>query len=225
MLRIVVVEDDLQYRAYLESVLRYSGDLTWVRGFDGAEQILAEAERARRQRRPPDWDLVLVALELGGMGGFACVRSLRAALPDAGIVVLSLRDDPDAGLDAVRAGADGYLLKRAPADQLLAELRATRSGGVPLSAEVSRAVVQALRHREPGPGAHVGDRLAKRFELTPRELDVLRCLARGRSYKAAARDLGIGVDTVRTYVRSLYAKLGVHNAAEAVGRAIREGLV
>jgi DNA-binding NarL/FixJ family response regulator len=222
---VVVVEDDPKYRTYLEALLRYSGDLVFVRAFDRAEAILAYVERMPAQRRLADWDLALIALELNGAAGLACVRALKKAFPEAGVVVLSLRDDAPSVLDALRNGADGYLLKHTSADRLLAELRTIHAGGAPLSAEVSRAVLRALRENGAKLGTDGNPVPPSCYDLTPRELEVLRCLARGCSYKGTARELGIGVETVRTHVRSLYPKLGVHSAAQAVSCAIRHSLL
>jgi DNA-binding NarL/FixJ family response regulator len=127
-------------------------------------------------------------------------------------------------LDAIRAGADGYLLKQTPPAELLAELRAVRAGGAPLTAGVARTVLDLLRT---GAGGRATGRTGApaRLDLTDREQDVLRCLVQGLAYKQAASRLGISIDTVRAHVRNIYGKLRVHTAAEAVGRAVRERLV
>jgi DNA-binding NarL/FixJ family response regulator len=225
VLRVVVVEDDPAYRTYLEALLRYSGDLGFVRAFECAEALLAYVDGLPAHARLAEWDLALIALDLNGEGGRGCVQALKKAFPEAGIVVLSVRDDVHSVLDALRNGADGYLLKHTSADRLLTELRTIHAGGAPLSPEVSRALLKALREGGTRLNADGNTVSPRCFDLTPRELEVLRCLARGCSYKGTARELGIGVETVRTHVRSLYPKLGVHSAAQAVSNAIRQKLL
>jgi DNA-binding NarL/FixJ family response regulator len=223
LVRTVIVEDDEPYRMYLESLLRYSGDLAFVRSFKTLEALLHEVEHARLTV-PVDWNLVLVGVDLGPRD-LDSIRSLKEMLPAARVVSLSFRENQEEVLAAVGHGADGFLLKSVPADQLLVELRAACSGGAPLSARAARSVLEADRDGlNPAETADEGE-ATPCPGLTTREREVLGCLARGRSYKATARELGIGLDTVRTHVRSLYPKLGVHNAAEAVNRGIREKLL
>lgn len=222
---VAIVEDDPRDRAYLASLLEASGESVRVRAFASGEAVVEEAERAARGGQRPAWDAVLVALELAGMGGLACVRALRSALPDVRIIVLARRDDAGAVLEAIRAGADGYLVKGVPGHRLVVEMRDACAGGSPLGADVARSVIRALRRGDLPPAARAARDPSGDAGLTPRELDVLRCLARGCSYGATAKQLGIRADTVRTHVRRVYAKLGVHSAAEAVARAMRDGLI
>jgi DNA-binding NarL/FixJ family response regulator len=205
------------------ALLSWSGDLALVRSYTSLQAILDEVERAPMLEAASEWDLILAAVEPGKDHSLDQLRLLKTMLPAACLVVLSFHDGADEVLPAIRSGADGFVLKSAPADQLLNELRAACSGGAPLSGKVARSVLQAVREQLTAPDEPATSPAC--LGLTARELEVLRCLARGRSYKATARELGIGVDTVRTHVRSLYPKLGVHTAAEAVNRAIREKLV
>src|SRR5690606_21988048 len=109
---------------------------------------------------------------------------------------------------------------------LLTQLRAIANGGSPLSADVARTVLELVRHLGPmATGMTDPTGSTGRFNLTGRERDVLRCLVDGMSYKRTAQQLGISIDTVRSNIRSVYAKLQVHNVAEAVSRALREGIV
>jgi DNA-binding NarL/FixJ family response regulator len=156
------------------------------------------------------------------MSGIEATRRLKAAAPEVAVVVLTVFEEPATILQAICAGADGYLLKRTPADELLSQLRAVVAGGSPLTSEVARKVLGLLRSSVPAPPpSHAPTRL----QLTDREHDVLKGLVQGMSYKQIADEAGISLDTVRTHIRSVYRKLQVHSVAEAVSRAIREGLV
>jgi DNA-binding NarL/FixJ family response regulator len=152
------------------------------------------------------------------MDGVEAATRLRAIAPHLSIVMLTVFEDPPTIVRAICAGADGYLLKRTPHDELLAQCALVLAGGSPLTGAVARTVVGALRAAAPKLSADAP-------ALSTRERQVLTGLVDGRSYKQVAADLGVGIDTVRTYVRSLYKKLRVHSVAEAVSRALRDGMV
>ena len=217
-IRVATVEDDPRYRASLETLLRHAEGFELVGAF-GSPSAALDAFASLDATSDASPDLVLMDLELPGMSGIECTRRLKLLLPHASVVVLTVFEDRTRLVEAIAAGADGYLLKRTPAAPLLEQLRSVMAGGSPLSAGVARTVLDIIRQIGP-----VGDAPAE-VELTPRERDVLACLVQGMSYKAVARDLTISIDTVRSHIRSVYRKLQVNNVAEAVGRALREGLV
>ncbi len=217
--RVVTVEDDPRYRESVAVLLRVAPDFQVVAAFESGEDALA-AEPAERCR----WDLVLMDLDLPGMTGVECTRALKAEVPALQVVVLTVFEERARILEAICAGADGYLLKRSSGEALMTQLRAVLAGGSPLSAGVARTVLDLVRELDGEPVRTPATRRG-RIGLTPREGEVLGCLVRGMSYKATATSLGISIDTVRTHIRSVYRKLQVHSVAEAVGRALREGLV
>jgi DNA-binding NarL/FixJ family response regulator len=253
-IRVVTIEDDPQYRSSLELLFRHAGDFELVESFgspaaalsrldDGAADAVSgrdagaadtlahlEAGAAGALTRHVDgaavgtgWDLVLMDVDLPGMDGIACTREVKQRLPRTAVVVLTVFEERATIVEAICAGADGYLLKRTPAAELLTQLRAIAVGGAPISAGVARTVLDLVRRLGPVPAA--GADGAARFELTERELEVLRCLVKGMSYKRTAQQLDISLDTVRSHIRNVYSKLQVHSVAEAVSRALREGIV
>lgn len=213
-IRIVTIEDDPRYRASLETLVRHSAEFELAGSFGSPAEAL---ERLGGWDEAPD--LVLMDLELPGMNGIECTRRIKALFPDVAVVMLTVFEDRAGLVEAITAGADGYLLKRTPAMLLLEQLRSVMAGGSPLSAGVARTVLEIIRQIGPE-----GDEPAK-VDLTPREREVLSCLVQGMSYKAVARGLDISIDTVRSHIRAVYRKLQVNNVAEAVGRALKEGLV
>ena len=221
--RVVAIEDDARYRESLEVLLRHSEDFSFVKSFASPAAAIGELEAAVGRGAPPGWDLVLMDLELPDIPGSECTRRIKALLPGASVVVLTVFEDRSSIVEAICAGADGYLVKRTPAERLLMQLRTVVAGGSPLSAGVARTVLDLLRHLDGRSRSTPGG--AQRLDLTEREQEVLRCLVDGMSYKMIARQLDISVDTVRTHIRSVYAKLQVHSVAEAVSRALREKLV
>lgn len=215
--RVAAVEDNGRYRASLETLLAHASGFTLVGAFDSADRALvALAESVL------PWDLVLMDLELPGMSGIEAIRRVKAVSPSTAIVVLTVFEDPGTVLEAICAGADGYLLKRTPAEQLLAELRSIFEGHSPLSSALARTVLEFVRQSAP---RAVGTPAPSRLDLSEREQQVLRCLVDGLGYKQTAERLDVSLDTVRTYIRRVYGKLQVHSVSEAVSRAVRERLV
>lgn len=213
-IRVALFEDDARFRAGVETLLRYTEGMACVASFPLIGPGLAAA-----RRDPSAWDVVLMDLDLPDGSGVDAIRALRALRADLPVLALTVFEEPRTVLQAICAGASGYLLKRATALELKGAVKAAAAGGAPLTPAVAAAVLDAVRVTS-GAGP-----TPTRLDLTARERDVLRALSGGASYQQAADTLGVTLDTVRTHVRALYRKLQVHSVAEAVGRAIREGLV
>lgn len=162
-------------------------------------------------------DVALVDLGLPGMPGLEGIPILRERFVRLLVLVLTVYEDDDRIFRALCAGADGYLLKKTPPERLLASIREVVDGGAPMSPEVARRAVALFRQFKPHPKAEHG--------LTPHEVRLLRMLVEGHNYKTAAVELSVSVNTISFHVRSIYKKLQVHSKAEAVAKALREGLV
>jgi DNA-binding NarL/FixJ family response regulator len=208
-IRIALVEDDARTRAGLAAEIGADRDFVLEGSFASMEAALPEL-----LRRPPD--VLLADVGLGGMSGIEGVRRYRAQHPEALVLMLSVLGDDGSVFEAVCAGAHGYLLKDTPPEGLRAALRELVAGGAPMTPHIARRVLTMFR-RVPAPEGDHG--------LSPRELDVLRALGQGHSYKTAAGALGLSLDTVRFHVRHIYAKLHVHSKSEAVLAALRRGIV
>lgn len=216
----MTIEDDPQYRSSLELLFRHADDFELVGSFSSPDAALSRLDDGSSE---PPCDLVLMDVDLPGMDGITCTRELKKRLPEVPVVILTVFEERTTIVEAICAGADGYLVKRTPARELLTQLRAIAVGGSPISAGIARTVLELVRRLGPISAVHEGR--TDRFELTERELQVLGCLVQGMSYKRVARHLEISLDTVRSHIRSVYSKLQVHNVAEAVSRAVREGIV
>jgi len=166
------------------------------------------------------WDLVIMDIEMPHLNGIEATRALKALAPTLPIVVVTVFEDPNTILSAICAGADGYLLKKTLAPDLIEQLRVVLAGGATLTPNIARTVMDLVRSGE-RPEVEVTPR---RLSLTGREQQVLRGLVDGHAYKEIASELEISVDTVRTYIKRLYKKLQVQTASAAVRRAVREGL-
>lgn len=218
--RIAIVEDDPRYRAGLELLFRAEPGFDVVETHPAAEPLLDRARQAQYSGRPSPWEVVLVDIELPGATGIETTRTLKGLYPDLQIVVVTSFEAPDRILEAILAGADGYIVKKADPQEIIDDVRAVLDGGSPMTPGVARAVMALLRRGDSGPPS-----TAPLVDLTPRELDVLRALVRGLAYKHVATELELSIDTVRSHVRNLYRKLQVHSVAEAVSKALRERLV
>lgn len=214
-LRVVLFEDDPRYRQGLETLFKHTPKIDCVAVFPRLEPGLVAA-----RRDASGWDVVLMDLEHPDGSGVAAIRALKNLRPDLPVLALTVFEEPATVLAAICAGADGYLLKRSSATELVAAIRSAGTGGAPLSPGIASALLQVVRKTSAAPVSH-----PSRLDLTAREQDVLRCLAGGHTYQEAADSLRIGLETVRSHVRALYKKLQVHSVSEAVARAIRDGLV
>jgi len=220
-IRVVAVEDDSGFRKTLETLMGHAPGFELCASFGSAEEALNEAKRIERNGRIEGWDMVLMDISLGGMNGIRATEKLRELDTKLPIVVLTVFEEPNIIVEAITAGANGYLLKKTSARELLFQLRSVVAGGAPLTPAVASTVLELLRAVSP---ATTGTE-PTRLDLTAREQQVLRCLVDGCKYKEAAEALGIGVETIRSHVRSVYGKLQVHSVAAAVREAIRRGLV
>jgi len=180
----------------------------------GAWGSMEEALVALRTDVP---DVVLIDLGLPGMDGIEGIRRLRKMHPGLLTVVLTVHQDDDRIFEALCAGACGYLLKKTPAERLVAALDEAVSGGAPMSPEIARQVVGLFQRVRPVERAD--------YDLTAHETRVLRLLVEGHSFTAAAETLGVSRATVAFHVRRIYGKLQVHSRSEAVVKALRGGLV
>jgi DNA-binding NarL/FixJ family response regulator len=156
-------------------------------------------------------DVVLMDINLPGMNGIQCVARLKKRLPKIQVLMLTTYDDGDLIFDSLRAGANGYLLKNAPQEELVQALRQVHAGGAPMSLQIARKVINHFHKASPDSDLD---------NLSARELEILRLLAKGHRYKEIADQLSINIGTVRTHVRHVYEKLHVTSRTEAAMKLI-----
>ncbi|HZT23039.1 MAG TPA: response regulator transcription factor [Verrucomicrobiae bacterium] len=205
-IKVAIVDDDEGIRAGLAALIRRAPDLKLTGDYANAETALKEIPR-----HPPD--VVLMDINLPGVKGVECVRQLKTALPAVQFLMLTVYEDSDSLFNSLKAGASGYLLKRTASAKLLEAIRDVHAGGAPMTPQLARRVVQFFAR----PGSDVSE-LSK---LTPGEREFLNQLANGYAYKEIADRMGISIDTVRSYVRTVYEKLHVHSRTEAVVKYLR----
>ncbi|HUA39582.1 MAG TPA: response regulator transcription factor [Candidatus Sulfopaludibacter sp.] len=207
-IKVAIVDDDEGIRTSLAALIRRAPNFKLAGDYANAETALKEVPR-----HPPD--VVLMDINLPGMKGVECVRQLKAALPGVQFLMLTVYEDSDSLFNSLKAGASGYLLKRTASARLLEAIRDVHSGGSPMTPQLARRVVQFFTR--PADGASSPSLSG----LTPGEKDFLDQLSNGYSYKEIADRMKISIDTVRSYVRTVYEKLHVHSRTEAVVKYLR----
>lgn len=201
----VIIEDDSDTRLVLRRELQLGGiDVvgTFARGEDG---IKLAGERAL--------DVALVDLGLPGISGTATIRAMRERQAELAALVLSASESPQEIVNAIEAGAAGYLLKGTPLSEIVAAVRQVKQGLCPVSPAIARHLLARVREHAQPP---------RQFSLTERENEVLALLVGGHSYSDIGKALGIQLGTVQSHVKSVYRKLEVSSKAEAVRVALTE---
>lgn len=205
-IKVAIVDDDEGIRASLAALIRRSSAFRLAGEYADAESALREIPN-----RAPD--VVLMDINLPGIKGVECVRQLKARLPAVQFLMLTVYEDSDSLFNSLKAGASGYLLKRTASARLLEAIRDVHAGGSPMTPQLARRVVQFFSQ----PAKQVSAVSA----LTPGETEFLEQLANGYAYKEIADRMNISIDTVRSYVRTVYEKLHVHSRTEAVVKYLR----
>ena len=209
----LLVDDHDLFRSGLRSLLEEQG-----------LQVVGEADNGREALRlvgelAPD--VVVMDLKMPGLTGVETTRQVTSIAPRTRVVVLTISADDDDVMDAVVAGACGYLLKDSSIDTLIAGIRAAASGESLISPQIATKVLQQLR-------AQTADTTAAktiRTELSERELEVLRLIANGKDNAEIARELFISPKTVKNHISNILMKLQIENRIQAAVYAVRSGLV
>ena len=214
MIRVVVADDQALVRGGFRLILQTQPDIEVVgEAADGREAVART-----REQRP---DVVLMDIRMPGMDGLEATRRLMTTQNPPRVLMLTTFDLDEYVYDALRAGASGFLLKDVRPEQLADAVRAVAAGDTLLAPAITRRLVEQYLRRPP-PGARTPLGLG---ELTDREVDVLRLVARGRSNQQIAATLFLGESTVKTHLTHLFAKLGLRDRAQAVVLAYESGLI
>lgn len=213
MIPIAIFENNDAYRQSLELFFEEFPGIE-VRG------SFADGLDASAKLRNLDLQLVLMDIDMPGANGIEATRAIKKEFPDLLVLILTVFDDNNRVFDAIRAGADGYLLKTASAHDIVKGIQDTVDGGSPMTPVVARKV---LRFFSGQPAT--SEKTPPNPTLTEKEKMVLARLVEGDSYKMIAEYLGLSIDTVRFHIRNIYNKLHVNSATEAVSLALRKRMI
>ncbi|GAA2362934.1 response regulator transcription factor [Dactylosporangium salmoneum] len=213
MIRVLVVDDEAMIRAGLRMLLDHQPDIEVVGEADDGERAVAEVRRTEP-------DVVLLDVRMPRTDGIAAARQILASSA-ARVIILTTFDEDEAVRQALRAGVSGFLLKVAPPEQLVHAVRTVAAGQALLDPAVTLRVIESYAS-----AALADPRAAARLaDLTEREAEVLRLVARGRSNAEIAAELYLGEATVKTYVSRMLTKLGLRDRVQAVAFAYESGLI
>lgn len=215
-MRVLLIDDHALVRKGIEELLQ-------SRGVQVVASVGSGEEGVRRARELPA-DLILLDVKMPGMNGIETLKQLRASGIGTPVVMLTMsREDADLSA-ALRAGAQGYLLKDIEPEDLVPALEATLQGSNVVARELVGSLARLVRD-DAGPQKAARPRAAAPFaELTPRELEILECIADGSSNKMIARELDITDGTVKLHVKAILRKLGLRSRVEAAVSAVEHGL-
>jgi len=205
-IKVAIVDDDEGIRSSLSVLIKRAKEFKLTGEYANGETALKEIPN----NLP---DVVLMDINLPGMKGYDCVRQIKSAHPTVQFLMLTVYEDSDSLFNSLRAGASGYLHKRTASARLLEAIHDVYEGGAPMTPQLARRVVQFFSKP-----AGQASSLAR---LTPAEQKFLDNLANGYAYKEIADRMNISIDTVRSYVRTVYEKLHVHSRTEAVVKYLR----
>jgi DNA-binding NarL/FixJ family response regulator len=206
MVKVAIVEDNKTTRESLKTIIDMSPGHRCVCTCQTAEEALTLIPKHQPE-------VVLMDIQLPKMSGVECVTRLKELLPQVQFIMVTVYQDPDRIFRALRAGASGYLLKRATPEMVLNAIRDVRQGGVPMSAEIARKVIGYFQ-TQPVAAPEIE-------KLSPRELEILNLIAPGFANKEIADRLGISIESIRWHLKNIYHKLHVHSRTEAASKIRR----
>ncbi len=210
MVNVAVFEDNVLLREQVVELLGASEGIRVCGSWENCVQI----SKIMDFYRP---DLVLMDIDMPVVNGMEGLRFIVRHFPETPVIMLTVFEDDEHVFDSICLGAKGYLLKKTSPEKIIEAIHDTLNGGSPMSPSVARKVIHSF--------AAIKQVAPKDYNLTRREKDILQSLVNGNSYKMIAAELGISINTVRQYIRSMYEKLEVHSMNEAVSKAIKQNVV
>ena len=205
MIKVVIVEDDLDIRSMYKSLIDDTEGMICVGEFEGSKETVAELVDS-------SVDVVLMDIDMPLMNGIECVRQIRKQNTTLPIVMLTVNEDTELIFTALRQGTNGYLLKGLRPEKLVRGITEVHEGGAPMSSNIARMVVDSFK-------------LNPQETLSSRESEVIQLLCDGDNYKTVAEKLFISSNTVKRHIRNIYTKMQVSSRGEMVQKAYRNNLV
>jgi DNA-binding NarL/FixJ family response regulator len=209
-IKVIYYEDNTNLREGISFLIQSTPQLELLATFSNADTVKTDTEELKP-------DVILMDIDMPGTNGIDAAAIVKAVSPQTQVIMLTVFDNEEKIFNAIRNGASGYLLKHTPPSEIIESIFDVNKGGSPMTANVARKVLQYFQSQ---PKASKTD-----YNLSERELQIVKGLVSGYSYKAIAAELFISIDTVRSHIRRIYEKLHVNSKTEAVLKAINEGLV
>ncbi len=210
MIKILIYEDNPQLREGLSML---------INGSDGYEVLAAYKNCANVVDEVEAWkpDVILMDIDMPGVNGIEGLKLIRKVNTDVKILMLTVFDDNKNVFESLKAGANGYVLKKTPPSRLLEYISEAASGGAPMTSSIASQVLKMF--------SEIKDPVYADYNLSEREKKVLQFLVNGYSYKMIAAEMFIAIDTVRSHIKKIYEKLHVNSKSEAVVKALKSKIV
>ena len=214
IIRVTLVEDSPEYRETITMAFAKEKDLKLISQFGTAEEALRSLQTTAEKNTP---DIILLDLNLPGLSGIEALPCFAECVHNAKVIVLTQSNRQKDVLNAIRAGASGYLLKGSTRRQIFESVRTVMNGGAMIDPEIATYILDTLK-KQPS-------QVNQSKTLSERELEILNLLGDGLQQKEISDRLNISNNTVSTYLRRIYEKLEVQNAPAAISRAYKTGLL
>jgi DNA-binding NarL/FixJ family response regulator len=210
MIKIVLYEDNPQLREGLTMLIDGSEGFCVLASYKNCDNVKDEVEA---------WnpDVILLDIDMPGTNGIEGLKLIRSVNTNVKVLMLTVFDDNKNVFDAIRNGANGYILKKTAPAKLLEYIGEAASGGAPMTASIAAQVLKMF--------SQVNNPASSDYNLSDREKEVLHLLVEGYSYKMIAAKMFIAIDTVRSHIKKIYEKLHVNSKSEAVAKAFKDRLV
>lgn len=205
MLNIAIIEDNPQYRTAISIILQLNEDLKLIHKLENADEMIGRFE----VEKP---DVVMMDVDMPGMNGIEAVWELKKHFPEIKILMLTVFEDDDKIFGAIKAGANGYLLKKDSPQKILEAIDAVQKGESPMNGMIASKVLDYFQKQQKKNTA------IEQTNLTDREKEILQLLIKGNSYKEIASSLFISVETLNSHIKNIYRKLNVHSRSELAAK-------
>ena len=210
MIKVLIYEDNPQLREGLTMLIDGSDGFTVVASYKNCNSINAELEVWKP-------DVILMDIDMPGVNGIEGLKRVRETNQQVKVLMLTVFDDNKNVFEALKNGANGYLLKKTPPAKLLEYIGDVASGGAPMTSSIATQVLKMF--------SEIPQQANNEYNLSEREKQVLQLLVNGYSYKMIANDMFIAIDTVRSHIKKIYEKLQVNSKSEAVAKAFKDKII
>lgn len=210
-IKVALCEDNDDFRESLHQFIAESTGYEVSFSIPSAEEILDYISHA-----PPQ--VILMDIDMPQFDGIRATSLVKSHFPEIDVLILTVYDDDEKIFEAILSGASGYLLKKTPPARILEAIAEIQAGGASMNASIVKKVLSFFNKQPASTSSNT-------YTLSPKELDILKCLVNGDSYKMIADHCDISIGTVRTHINNIYKKLHINSKSEAVAKALKERLL
>lgn len=205
MIRVGLVEDNLSYLKAMQALISSQPDLLLVYTGENLLNINALCNTLP--------DVVILDIDLPGLSGIEGVKMIKEKKPETGVFMLTVFEDDDKIFNSIKAGADGYMLKKDPPEKIVEAIKAIKNGESIMNGKIARKMLDFFSRKE-----NERHKELEQYNLTKREKEILEFLIGGKSYKQIADTCSISIQTLFTHTRNIYNKLNIHSRAEIAAK-------